>query len=176
MSSSGDTFPTDVKLQYVPYTKEHAEIVSSSKPVTLNLSELLPGKTVVFTSAIGAFTPPCTENHLPTYLNNVSKFKKKGVDRIVVLTINDPFVNSAWSKALGYKDEENYVIFATDPKAELSGKLGDNFVADLSSEGLGTRSSRYAAIVDDGHIVYLESEDGGAFTERSHASSLLERL
>lgn len=163
-------------LAYVPYSLSKPGITSAGEPKTLDLSKELPGHRVVITSAIGAFTPPCTENHIPTYLDNVAKFKAKGVDRIIVLTVNDPFVNSAWAKALGYKDDDNYVIFATDPEAALSKELGDNFVADMSKLGLGLRSNRYAAIVDDGTIHYLKSEDAGAFTDISNANTLLRSL
>lgn len=113
---------------------------------------------------------------MPTYLNNIKNFKSKGVDKIIVLTDNDPFVNSAWGKALGYKDEENYVIFATDPNAALSKNLGKEFIADMTDDGFGVRTSRYAAIIDNGVIKYLESEDGGGFTSTTNANDLLKKL
>ena len=171
-----DKFPVSVSLQYVPYSKEKGEIIACSNPTTFNLEKELPGKKIVLTSAIGAFTPPCTEDHLPTYLNNIKNFKSKGVDKIIVLTDNDPFVNSAWGKALGYKDEENYVIFATDPNAALSKNLGKKFIADMTDDGFGVRTSRYAAIIDNGVIKYLESEDGGGFTSTINAYDLLKKL
>lgn len=109
-------------------------------------------------------------------MNNIQKFKSKGVDQIIVLTDNDPFVNSAWGKALGYKDEENYVIFATDPNAELSKSLGEDFIADMTKDGFGVRTSRYAAIVDNGIIKFLESENGTGFSSTTNANDLLEKI
>lgn len=176
--NTDDKFPTNVTLKYIPYSNEYKDIAACAVPVDFDLSKELPNKKVVFTSAIGAFTRPCTEEHIPTYLNHIKDFKRKGIDKIVVLTSNDAFVNSAWGKALGYRDEENYVIFASDPNAQLSATLGDNFVADMSSLGigLGTRTNRYTALVIDGEVHYLESEDGGEFTDRTNAKSILERL
>lgn len=170
MSSSTQLFPVDVSLPYVSINNE------DKGPLTFDLKKELPDKKIVLTSAVGAFTPPCTEDHLPTYLDKIKEFKSKGVDKIIVLTINDPFVNNAWGKALGYKDSDDYVIFAQDPELKLSHELGDKFVADMSGDGLGTRSNRYAAIIEDGHVKYLEAEDGGAFTEKSNAETILKKL
>lgn len=171
-----DAFPTDIKLKYVPYSKAAEDIAACANPIELDLAKLFPGKTIVLTSAPGAFTPTCTEQHIPGYLKLVDEFKKKGVDKIVVITANDPFVNAAWGKALGYKNDENYVVFASDPNAALSKKLGDNYIADLTSAGFGVRTGRYAAIVKDGKTEFLESENGGGFTDISAASNILEHL
>ena len=147
-------------------SKERGEIIACSNPTTFNLEKELPGKKIVLTSAIGAFTPPCTEDHLPTYLNNIKNFKSKGVDKIIVLTDNDPFVNSAWGKALRYKRRRKLLlIFETyRSKCCFVKNLGKKFIADMTDDGFGVRTSRYAAIIDNGVIKYLESEDGGGFT------------
>ncbi|CUM54173.1 uncharacterized protein AC631_00660 [Debaryomyces fabryi] len=171
-----ELFPTDVKLKYVPYTKGNDAVASCGNPIEFDLAKELPGKKIVLTAAPGAFTPTCTEEHIPNYLKNVEQFKSKGVDRVIVITANDPFVNAAWGKALGYKDESNYVIFASDPNAALSKELGDNFVADLTKAGLGVRTARYTSIIKDGKVSFLESEDGLGFSEISNASTVLERL
>lgn len=92
------------------------------------------------------------------------------------MAVNDPFVLSAFGKSVGYKDEENFVIFATDPEGQISSKLGDDYVLDLSSAGLGKRLQRYAAVVKDGEVVYLANEDGGDFTDISSAETLLRKL
>ena len=83
---------------------------------------------------------------------------------------------SAFGKAVGYKNEENFVVFATDPEGQISSQLGEDYVLDLSSAGLGKRLQRYAAIVKDGEIFYLANEDGGDFTEKSSAETLLDKL
>ena len=158
------SFPTDVKLKYVPYSKAADDIAACANPIALDLAKLFPGKTIVLTSAPGAFTPTCTEQHVPGYLKKIDEFKQKGVDKIIILTANDPFVNAAWGKALGYKDEENYVVFATDPNAALSKELGDEYLADL------------AGIVKDGKTEYLKAENGGSLTDIATAENILGKL
>lgn len=173
---AGQKFPTDVKAKYVPYDNEHSEILKAGAPKPLDLQEELKDGTVIITAIPGAYTPTCSLKHIPDYIKNVEEFKKKGVKRVIVLAVNDPFVLSAFGKSVGYKDEENFVIFATDPEGQISSKLGDDYVLDLSSAGLGKRLQRYAAVVKDGEVVYLANEDGGDFTDISSAETLLRKL
>lgn len=172
----GDSFPTNTPFKYVPYSKEHGEIAACSNPIAYDLAKELPGKKVVITAAPGAFTPTCTEQHIPSYIKNVEKFKAKGVDKIIVLTANDPFVNAAWGKALGCTDEENYIIFATDPLAKVSGELGDDFLVDLSAAGFGLRTGRYAVVVDNGKVKVIATEASGGFSEISDPKTILSQL
>ncbi|KAI5962740.1 hypothetical protein KGF57_001474 [Candida theae] len=169
-------FPTNVKAKYVPYDNEHSEISKAGAPKPLDLAEEFKAGPVIITAIPGAFTPTCSLKHIPDYIKNVEEFKKKGVKRVIVLAVNDPFVLSAFGKAVGYKDEENFVIFATDPEGKISSQLGDDYVLDLSSAGLGKRLQRYAAIVKDGDVFYLANEDGGDFTDISSAETLLKKL
>lgn len=173
---AGQQFPTDVKAKYVPYDNQHSEILKAGDPKPLDLAAELKDGTVVITAIPGAFTPTCSLKHIPEYIKNVDKLKKKGVKRVIVLAVNDPFVMSAFGKAVGYKNEENFVVFATDPEGQISSQLGEDYVLDLSNAGLGKRLQRYAAIVKDGEIFYLANEDGGDFTEKSSAETLLDKL
>lgn len=164
------SFPTNLSLPYISNKS------SVEGPQKYDLKKELPNKKVVITSAVGAFTPPCSEQHIPTYLDNISKFKAKNVDQVIVLTVNDPFVNHAWAKSLGYTDDDDFIIFAQDPDLELSKQLGENYTVDMSKLGLGVRSNRYAAFVDDGKIEYLGAEEEGAVTNISIAGNILSRL
>lgn len=170
-----DKFPTDVTLKYIPYTKENDSIVACANPIGLSLSKFADQK-IILTSFPGSFTPTCTEQHIPDYLEHAKEFKAKGVDRVVAISANDPFVNAAWSKALGNKDEENYFIFATDPNAQLSKELGEEYVADLTSAGFGVRTARYTAIIDKGVITFIKIEDGNGFGDATSAKTLLSNL
>ncbi|KAK6454957.1 alkyl hydroperoxide reductase [Scheffersomyces xylosifermentans] len=172
----GDKFPTSINPKYVPYTKENDKLTACANPIELNLAKEFAGKTVVVTAVPGAFTPTCTEQHIPDYLKNLQAFKDKGVSRIIVLSANDPFVLSAWGKALGYKEEENFIVFANDPLAKISSELGDKYTADLSSVGFGVRTARYAGIVVDGKITFLQNEDELGFTEISSSKNILDRI
>ena len=169
-------FPTDIKPKYVPFDTQHSEILSAGAPKPLDLAEEFKNGTVVITAIPGAFTPTCSLKHIPDYIKNADKLRNKGVTRVIVLAVNDPFVLSAFGKAVGYKSEDNFVIFATDPEGKISSQLGEDYVLDLSNAGLGKRLQRYAAIVKEGEIYYLANEDGGDFTDISSAETLLKKL
>ena len=116
----------------------------------LTTSEPFGGKRVVLFALPGAFTPTCSAKHLPGFIEHADKLRAKGVDRIVCLSVNDAFVMGAWAKAqsAGYK-----VLLVADGNAEFSTAVGLAF--DGSGFGMGTRSQRYAMIVQDGVLKNL---------------------
>ncbi|KAA8900839.1 hypothetical protein TRICI_006124 [Trichomonascus ciferrii] len=124
-------------------------------PVVYDCDKELPNKKVIIVSVPGAFTPACTANHIPPYIEKINQLKSKGVDEIIVVSANDPFVQSAWGKAL---DARNKMIFASDGNSEFSESIG--FSQDLSAKGLGRRNNRYALVVDHGIVTYAEKETG----------------
>lgn len=171
------TVPTDYKLAYIPNTPGSQSVVACGNPIELDLKKELAGKKVIITGTPGAFTPACTEQHIPDYLSHLKDFKAKGVSKVIVITANDPFVLSAWGKALGYVDDENYFVFASDYNAQFAKALGgDSYALDLAKAGLGTRVVRFTSIIDDGKVVFLESEGGLDFTEISAAKTVLDKL
>ncbi|KAI5955344.1 hypothetical protein KGF54_001905 [Candida jiufengensis] len=178
--SVNDQFPTNIPLKYVPVDKNHLKILQAGEPKTLDLKSEFKDSTVVISGYPGAFTKVCSASHLPDYIKHIKQFKDKGVKNIIFLSVNDPFVNAAFGKALfkdaGVDDEDNYVIFATDPEGKLSKELSEDSVMDLSSAGMGLRLQRYAAIVENGIIKYLGNESEGNFTEISSAENLLKKL
>ncbi|CAI5759338.1 unnamed protein product [Candida verbasci] len=173
---SSEDFPTSPSPKYIPFSEEHESIVSCGAPVDLNLKSLFKDSTIVIASVPFAFSPTCTEEHIPDYIKHIDQFKSEGVDKIIVLSASDPFAMSAWGKALGVKDPANYIIFAHDVDLGIAKALGSDYIADLSKGGLGVRSQRYAGIIENGEIKYLESENELNFTEISSAETLLKRL
>ncbi|KAG7881862.1 hypothetical protein KL905_000653 [Ogataea polymorpha] len=165
-----DKLPTDIKLFYVPYSPEHENICSIALPKELDLAELAPGKTLVIVAAPGAFTPTCTERHIPAFVQHAEELKKKGADEIIVLTTNDPFVQSAWGKALG--NSKGVVKFATDPSGAFSKKLG---LAVDGAPFVTYRTGRYALIAKDGVVTYVGVETGKDVTVSSY-EAVLEHL
>ncbi|OCH91775.1 Redoxin [Obba rivulosa] len=137
---------------YVPYAPELDSGAACGIPVKLNTDEW-KGKKVVIISVPGAFTPTCHVNHIPPYLEKYDEFKAKGVDVIAVLAANDAFVMSGWSRFLGFKDK---ILALSDTGAEWSKTLG--LTADLSAIGFGTRTARYAIVLDDLKVKYLGVE------------------
>jgi peroxiredoxin len=137
----------------------------------VSVAELTQGKKVVLFAVPGAFTPTCSEKHLPGFLHEASALKAKGVDSILCVAVNDPFVMSAWDKANGVNGQ---IELLSDGNAELTKALGLDF--DASAVGLGTRSKRYAMVVDDGVVKTLLVEDVPSQAEKSSAQAILATL
>ena len=138
-------------------------------PETISTDELFSGKKIVLFAVPGAFTPTCSESHLPSFVANADKISAKGVDRIVCLSVNDPFVMGAWGKA----QNAEHILMAADGSAVWTKALG--LELDLVERGLGVRSQRYSMIVDDGKVTHLNVEDGPKY-EVSSAENILEQL
>ncbi|WP_333794597.1 peroxiredoxin [Hyphomicrobium sp.] len=135
---------------------------------TVSSSDVFKGKTVVLFGVPGAFTPTCSEQHLPGFVAQADAIKGKGVATIACTSVNDPFVLRAWAKASGADD---CITMLADDKADFARAIGVD--VDLSAAGLGTRSHRYAMIVDDGVIKYFAIEDSTAAHEKATAEKLL---
>jgi peroxiredoxin len=137
----------------------------------LSTKEVFGGKKVVLFAVPGAFTPTCHLKHLPGFIKNADAFKKKGVDTVACVAVNDPFVLGAWADASGGKGK---VLFLSDGNGEFTKKIGLDF--DGSGIGLGVRSKRYAMLVEDGVVQALNLEDSPGVAEASTAEKLLAAL
>ncbi|KAI1149957.1 putative peroxisomal membrane protein [Nemania diffusa] len=146
---AGDDFPADVGFLYVKPTPETSDVLACGIPTKFDASGEFKNKKAVIVSVPGAFTPTCQNTHITGYLSKLSELKAKA-DIVIVIAFNDPFVMAAWGKANGIKDES--VIFATDNEAAFSKTLGWT---------LGSRTARYAIVVDNGKVVYAEKEPAG---------------
>jgi glutaredoxin/glutathione-dependent peroxiredoxin len=144
-------------------------IIKDGRPTPVTTEELFKGKRAVVFAVPGAYTPTCSMAHLPGYVVNADKLKEKGVDSIICLSVNDAFVMDSWGKD---KNAEELVMVG-DGNGEFTRKLG--LEMDGSGFGLGTRSQRYAMIVEDGVVKKLAVEQPGKF-EVSKAESILESL
>ncbi len=120
---------------------------------TVTTSDLLDGKKVVLFAVPGAFTPTCSDTHLPGFLLKSDEIKAKGIDTIVCVAVNDPFVMASWGEALNTGD---HILMLSDGNGELARAMG--LELDASAVGLGQRSKRYAAVIDDGVVRYLGVE------------------
>jgi peroxiredoxin len=137
----------------------------------VSTAELFAGRKVVLFAVPGAFTPTCSMNHLPGFLENAEAIKAKGVDTIAVVSVNDHHVMHAWSKATGAGEA---ILFLADGVGAFTKAVGLDI--DMSGGGLGLRSKRYSMIVDDGVVASLEVEPSPGQAVVSGASALLEKL
>ncbi len=133
--------------------------------------DIFKGKKVVLFAVPGAFTPTCSLNHLPGFLDNRDAILAKGVDQIAVVSVNDPFVMGAWAQSTG---GEGKILFLADGSAAFTKAAGLDL--DLSGGGLGVRSKRYSAIIEDGVVKALNIEEQPGQAVTSAASALLEQL
>lgn len=144
--------------------------VSDNGPKAISTEDFFNNKTVVLFGVPGAFTPTCSEKHLPGFINQAGELKAHGVDTIACITVNDPFVVAAWAKAQNAEG----VTLLSDGSAEYVTALGMNI--DMSDRGFGMRSSRFAIIAKNGVITYIAQEPTPKDHEVSAASTILEQL
>jgi glutaredoxin/glutathione-dependent peroxiredoxin len=140
-------------------------------PVDITTDALFKGKKVVVFAVPGAFTPTCTLNHLPGYLEHRDALLAKGVDDIAVVSVNDWHVMGAWAQHSGGMGK---IHFLADWDASFSKALG--LEMDLSAGGLGVRSKRYAMLVEDGVVKSLDIEENPGQATVSSAEAMLARL
>ena len=156
--SQGDALP-DVTVQ----------MMKDGRPGPVSLRELTAGKKVVIFAVPGAFTPTCSQQHLPGFVNSAADIKAKGVDEIICTSVNDAFVMGAW----GESQSADAIAMVADGNGDLASALG--LEMDGSGFGMGTRSQRYAMVVDDGVVSKLAVEAPGKF-EVSSAEAILADL
>jgi len=152
-------------------------------------AEIFAGKKVVLFGVPGAFTPTCSNNHLPGYLENHDAILARGVDTIAVVSVNDVHVMGAWARFTGgegkilflhvmgawarFTGGEGKILFLADGSGDFAKSVGlDN---DLSANGMGLRSKRFSMILDDGKVVALNVETKPGVDE-SGAAKILEQL
>jgi peroxiredoxin len=128
-------------------------IMVDGKPEVKQTDELLGKGKVVLFGVPGAFTPGCSKIHLPGYVQKAGELRAKGVDVIACVAVNDAWVMDAWGRDQGVGDD---IVMLADGTGEFTSAMGLAF--DMSRAGLGVRSLRYAAILDDGIVTDLQVE------------------
>ncbi len=144
-------------------------IASADGPQVVSSAEFFAGKKVAVFAVPGAFTPTCSARHLPSYVEKAGDLKAKGVDEIACISVNDPFVMSAWNERDGSSD----ITMIADGNGEFTEALGLSF--DGSKFGMGKRSQRYSMVVNDGTVEQVNVEAPGYYRV-SGAEAMLEQL
>lgn len=145
--------------------------MTADGPIEVSTDELFKGKKVVLFAVPGAFTPTCSLNHLPGYLENRDALLERGVDEIAVVSVNDFFVMGAWADKTGGTGK---IRFLSDWDASFTKAIG--LELDASGAGLGIRSKRYSMLVEDGVVKSLNIEENPGQATTSGAAAMLERL
>src|SRR5271154_4529321 len=127
--------------------------MQDGKPTPVKTDDFFAGKKAVLFALPGAFTPTCSAKHVPGFVNNFDALKAKGVELIACLSVNDAFVMGAWGKD---QKAEDKVLMLADGNADFTKAVGLD--ADFSGYGMGTRSQRYAMLLEDGVVKVLNVE------------------
>ena len=146
-------------------------VLENGEPTLKKMEELLISKKVVIFGLPGAYTSVCSAKHLPGYVNMHQQYKDKGIDLIMCVSVNDPFVMNAWG-------EENNVggkvIMIGDPFLNFTKAIGAE--VDKSERGLGVRSNRYTMLVDNMKVIKLQEERDTGTCEISAAENFLKLI
>ena len=153
----------------LPDTTFKTMTADGAKDITV--SDVFAGKKVVLFGVPGAFTPTCSNNHLPGYLENYDAIIGKGVDTIAVVSVNDHHVMGAWARFTG---GEGRLLFLADGNGTFARATG--LELDASGGGLGLRCKRFSMIVEDGKVAALNIEDMPGKAVESGAAKILEQL
>jgi len=165
MIKVGDALPQLTLSEYIEVETEGCSI----GPNPVDIQKAVAGKKIAIFAVPGAFTPTCSAKHVPGYIEHHDGLKSTGIDEIWCLSVNDPFVMSAWSKD---QKATGKIRFIADGSAEFAQAVG--LTLDLKARGLGLRSNRYSMLVKDGKVLSLNVEGPGEFAV-SDAKTMLEQ-
>ena len=143
-------------------------ILEDGEPIKKNIENLFKNKKVVMFGLPGAYTSVCSAKHLPGYVNMFEQYKEKGIEHIICISVNDPFVMSAWGKEYNAGDK---ILMIGDPFLNFTKAIGAE--VDKSARGLGIRSNRYTMLVDNLKIVKLQEETDTGSCEVSAAENFI---
>ncbi len=162
----GDRLPEATLQEFIEVETEGCSL----GPNAFKVSELTKGKKIAIFGLPGAFTPTCSAQHVPGYVEHAQELKAKGIDEIWCISVNDAFVMGAWGRQ---QNATGVVRMMADGSAEFTKSAGLEF--DLTSRGMGVRSQRYSMLVEDGVVKSLNIEGPGKF-EVSSAEAMLKQL
>ncbi|MBO9401090.1 peroxiredoxin [Shimia sp. R9_3] len=146
--------------------------VGAEGPEPVSVESLTKGRKVILFGLPGAFTGTCSSAHLPSFMRNMDAFKEKGVEEVICLSVNDPFVMDAWDK--NTQAAEAGVTLLADPSGALTVAMGLEF--SVPEIGFLNRSKRYAALLEDGVVKVLNVEESPGVCEVSAGETMLSAL
>ena len=159
--SKGDRLPDATLVQ-----------LGESGPAPVAMADKIKGRKVVVFAVPGAFTPTCHSAHVPSFIRTKDQFDAKGVDEIICVSVNDPFVMKAWGEATGATAAG--ITMLSDAESAFTKAIGMDF--DAPPAGLIARSKRYAMLVEDGVVTQLNEEENPGACEISAGEGLLETM
>ena len=144
-------------------------VLENGEPTKKKIEDFFKNKKVVLFGLPGAYTSVCSAKHLPGYVNLHDKYKEKGIDHIICISVNDPFVMNSWGKENNVGDK---IIMMGDPFLNFTKAIGAE--VDKSGRGLGIRSNRYTMLVDNLKVIKIQEEKDTGSCEISAAENFLQ--
>ena len=140
-------------------------------PKEVSIKQIVGDEKVILFGLPGAFTPTCSTKHLPGFVLAVDQLKKKGINKVVCISINDPFVMDAWGKIHNVQDK---ILMVGDSKGDFTKNIGAEL--NLTNRGLGVRSSRYTMLVEKGNVLRISEEEVAGKCEITAAGNFLKEI
>ena len=140
-------------------------------PKEVSIKEIVGEEKVILFGLPGAFTPTCSVKHLPGFVIATDRLKKKGIKKVVCISVNDPFVMNAWGKTHNVQDK---ILMVGDSKGDFTKSIGAEL--NLINRGLGVRSSRYTMLVEKGNVLKISEEEVAGKCEVTAAENFLKEI
>ena len=140
-------------------------------PKEVSIKQIVGDEKVILFGLPGAFTPTCSTKHLPGFVLAIDQLKKKGINKVVCISINDPFVMDAWGKTHNVQDK---ILMVGDSKGEFTKNIGAEL--NLNNRGLGIRSTRYTMLVEKGNVLRISEEEVAGKCEITAAGNFLKEI
>lgn len=146
-------------------------VITEDGKKELGTADIFDGKRVVLVGVPGAFTPTCSNNHVPGFIDNYDAILARGVDKVAVVSTNDHYVMAAWARFSGGQGK---LLYLADGNGEFTKAIG--LLTDMSKGGLGMRTMRFSMIVEDGVVKKLNTGDAPGQAIVTGAAKILEQL
>ena len=140
-------------------------------PKEVSIKKIVGNEKVILFGLPGAFTPTCSAKHLPGFIIAIDQLKKKGIKKVVCISVNDPFVMDAWGKIHNVQDK---IFMVGDSKGDFTKNIGAEL--NLTNRGLGVRSSRYTMLVEKGSVLKISEEEVAGKCEVTAAENFLKEI
>ena len=146
-------------------------ILENGEPIKKNIEEFLKNKKVIIFGLPGAYTSVCSTKHLPGYVRMYDNYKNKGINQIICISVNDPFVMAAWGKSHNVYEK---ITMLGDSRGEFTKSIGAEL--DLNARGLGIRSVRYTMLIENGAVKKVVEEETAGKCEITSAENFLKKI
>ena len=140
-------------------------------PKEVSIKKIVGNEKVILFGLPGAFTPTCSAKHLPGFIIAIDQLKKKGIKKVVCISVNDPFVMDAWGKTHNVQDK---ILMVGDSNGDFTKSIGAEL--NLINRGLGVRSSRYTMLVEKGNVLKISEEEVAGKCEVTAAENFLKEI